>query len=214
MTTLTGPRSTSRTVPKLHILALQSPGLPPTTLVGRDMVRYFLTRPLWRQRLSSVSRSLTCRLLPLPAADLPDRVGRLWAAFDIEVEASLDASFESGVVTETFRTLDPDIQGMWGRPSQTSLEIHGGLSSVGGTPIAIHYRYCQESSTTWVTGSMTIQWRNQLSYEVPIVTGLTPYTLYVIELSRDPTFPPTKQPPAPSGLCPCLRISCAWAFGR
>ena len=53
----------------------------------------------------------------LPASDLPDGVGRLWAAFDIKVEASLELSFASGVVAETFRTLDPYIQEMWGRPS-------------------------------------------------------------------------------------------------
>ena len=131
----------------------------------------------------------------LPASALPQpegRPGTLWAAFDFEVEASLDISFGSGVFTKSFRTLDPDIRGNWSRPSQTSLEIRGGISSVSGTPIVIHYRHRQESSTTWVTGSMTIQWRNQNRHEVPVVTGLTPNTPYVLEISRDPTFPPDK----------------------
>ena len=131
----------------------------------------------------------------LPASALPQpegRPGTLWAAFDFEVEASLDISFGSRVVTKSFRTLDPDIRGNWSRPSQTSLEIRGSISSVSGTPIVIHYRYRQESSTTWVTGSMTIQWRNQNRHEVPVVTGLTPNTPYVLEISRDPTFPPDK----------------------
>ena len=176
-------------------------------------MRYFLTPPL---SATSVTGVVVFELpaSALPAADLPDGVGRLWAAFDIKVEASLDASFASGVVTETFRTLDPYIQEMWGRPSQTSLAIKGGLSSVSGTPIVIHYRYRQESSTTWVTGSITIEWRNQLSYEVPIVTGLTPNTPYVLEISRDPTFPPTRLPRTLSEPCPCLRIYCAGAFER
>ena len=39
---------------------------------------------------------------------------------------------------------------------------------------------------------MTIQWRNQNRHEVPVVTGLTPNTPYVLEISRDPTFPPDK----------------------
>ena len=153
----------------------------------------------------------------LPDSALPQpegRPGTLWAAFDFKVEASLDVSFGSSVVTETFRTLDPDIRGNWSQPSQTSLEIRGGISSVSGTPIVIHYRYRQESSTTWVTGSMTIKWRNQNRHEVPVATGLTPNTPYVLEISRDPTFPPTRQPRAPNGPCPCLRVSCVWAFGR
>ena len=132
--------------------------------------------------------------LPDSALTQPEgRPGTLWAAFDFKVEASLDVLFGSSVVTETFfRTLDPDIRGNWSRPSQTSLEIRGGISSVSGTPIVIHYRHRQESSTTWVTGSMTIKWRNQNRHEVPVVTGLTPNTPYVLEISRDPTFPPDK----------------------
>ena len=144
--------------------------------------------------LSALSDSgVAVFVLPDSDSTLPQpegRPGTLWAAFDFEVEASLDVSFGSSVVTETFRTLDPDIRGNWSRPSQTSLEIRGGISSVSGTPIVIHYRHRQESSTTWVTGSMTIQWRNQNRHEVPVVTGLTPNTPYVLEISRDPTFPP------------------------
>ena len=128
----------------------------------------------------------------LPAADLPDGEGTLWAAFDFIVEASLDVTFASDVVTETFRTLDPEVGGRFGNPTQTSLKIHGSLSSVSGTPIVIHYRYREESSSTWVTGSLTIPWRNQNYDEIPIVTGLTPNTPYVIEVSSDPAFPPDK----------------------
>ena len=62
ITTLTGPRSTSSTVPKRHTLVLQSPDPPPTTLAGIGMAKYFLTRPLCRRRLTPASRYLNCRL--------------------------------------------------------------------------------------------------------------------------------------------------------
>ena len=39
---------------------------------------------------------------------------------------------------------------------------------------------------------MTIKWRNQNRHEVPVATGLTPNTPYVLEISRDPTFPADK----------------------
>ena len=123
---------------------------------------------------------------------LPGGIQDLWSDYDVKVEASLVEDFSSGVVTENFTTLPPEVDGYWGAPDKTSIRIHAHLSNFSGREQTVYYRYRAEGSDTWIEGSYTIPWINQTTDNIQEATGLASHTPYVIEVSSDPTFPADK----------------------
>ena len=123
---------------------------------------------------------------------LPGGIQDLWSDYDVKVEASLEQDFSSGVVTENFTTLPPEVDGHWGAPDKTSIRIHAHLSNFSGREQTVYYRYRAEGSDTWIEGSYTIPWINQTTDNIQEATGLASHTPYVIEVSSDPTFPADK----------------------
>ena len=128
----------------------------------------------------------------LSVTNLPDGVGTLWAAFDFIVEASLDVTFATGVVTETFTTLPPMAEASLLDATKTEMGLQISLSNLSGVAQTVYYRWRAEDSATWITGSVTVPWGNPQTEAYKLMTGLTSHTPYVMEASLDPTFPADK----------------------
>lgn len=128
----------------------------------------------------------------IPPADRLNRIQDLWASYDVLVEASLDSTFETGVVTETFRTLPPEVRGGCIDSEKTSMGILLYLSSFSGIPYTVYYRWRAEDSTTWNTGSVVVPWGNPTSSSHRVMTGLVSHSPYVMDASLDPNFPEDK----------------------
>ena len=127
----------------------------------------------------------------LPREKLADGIQDLWASYEVLVEASLDVTFPSDVTTtETFVTLPPKAEGVWGDAEKTAMGIQTSLSHLSGTPHIVYYRWRAEDATTWNTGSFTVPWGNPQTSTGQVMTGLVALTPYVMEVSLDPDFPP------------------------
>ena len=124
----------------------------------------------------------------LPASRLADGIQDLWASYEVNVEASLDNTFTTGVVTETFMTPPPEPVVRWVDAEKTKQGLVVWLSHYSGTPHTVYYRWRAEASTTWNTGSVIVPWVNAQTDTHRIMTGLVSHTPYVVEASLDPTF--------------------------
>ena len=125
----------------------------------------------------------------LPSSKLAHGVQPLWASYEVNVEASLDAMFASGVVTDTFMTLPPTVQGDWVDSEKTAMGLLAWLSHLSGTPYTVHYRWRAVDSSTWNTGTLLVPWGNPQDTSHQVMTGLVSHSPYVMEMSLDPTFP-------------------------
>ena len=112
----------------------------------------------------------------------------LWASYEVNVEASLDGTFSSVVVAETFMTLPPTAEGGWADAEKTAMGILTWLSHLSGIPHTVYYRWRAEDSTTWNTGSFIVPWGNPQDTTHQVMTGLLSHTPYEMEASLDPTF--------------------------
>ena len=129
----------------------------------------------------------------LPADKLADGIQDLWASYEVLVEASLDDTFTTGVVTETFITLPPEPVARWGDAEKTKQGLSIWLSHYSGTPHTVYYRWRAQASITWNTGSVIVPWVNPQTDTDKIMTGLLSHTPYVAEASLDPTFLPADE---------------------
>ena len=129
----------------------------------------------------------------LPADKLADGIQDLWASYEVLVEASLDDTFTTGVVTETFITLPPEPVARWGDAEKTKQGLSIWLSHYSGTPHTVYYRWRAQASITWNTGSVIVPWVNPQTDTLKIMTGLLSHTPYVVEASLDPTFLPVDE---------------------
>ena len=129
----------------------------------------------------------------LDASQLADGVQDLWASYEVLVEASLDATFTTGVVTETFVTLPPEPVARWVDAEKTKQGLSIWLSYYSGTPHTVYYRWRAQASITWNTGSVIVPWANPQTDTHKIMTGLLSHTPYVVEASLDPTFLPADE---------------------
>ena len=125
----------------------------------------------------------------LPEAKLDDGVQPLWASYDVNIEASLDDTFTTGVVTETFMTLPPEARGSWVDATKTEMGIQTWLSNPSGIPHTVHYRWRAVGSSTWNTGTLLVPWGNPETSGHRVMTGLVSHTPYEMEVSLDPNFP-------------------------
>ena len=112
----------------------------------------------------------------------------LWASYEVNVEASLDGTFSTVVVAETFMTLPPTAEGGWADAEKTAMGILTWLSHLSGIPHTVYYRWRAEDSTTWNTGSFIVPWGNPQDTTHQVMTGLLSHTPYEMEVSLDPTF--------------------------
>ncbi len=128
----------------------------------------------------------------LPQAKLASGIQPLWAAYEVNVEASLDDTFQTGVETQTFKTLPPMPEVAWVDGTQTQMALQVSLSSLSGEPQTVYYRWREVGAATWNTGTVVVPWGNPQTETYRLMTGLTSHTQYEAEASLDPNFPTDK----------------------
>ncbi len=182
-----GPVNTYITSPKPPAYNVGNPERVNPTY-GRWVYAYEDADPLESTSLSAAA-TFSLPDSALPASRLFDGVQPLWASYEVKVEASLDDTFDTGVVTQTFTTLPPEAEGSWVDSAKTTMGIQTSLSSLSGTPHRVYYRWRAGDATTWNTGSFVVPWGNPQTDTHTELTGLVSHSPYVLEVSLDPNFP-------------------------
>ncbi|MDE2802365.1 MAG: hypothetical protein OXK21_05755, partial [Chloroflexota bacterium] len=142
---------------------------------GRWLYTYDDAAPL-EATTASGAATFTLPDSMLPSSKLASGIQPLWTSYEVQLEASLDDTFQTGVETQTFKTLPPMPKMAWVDGTQTQMGLQIWLSSLSGEPQTVHYRWREVGATTWNTGTVVVPWGNPQTDTYRLMTGLTSHT--------------------------------------